>query len=150
MTDTQTGTAAWRFTGRYVAGTPDVSLVPLVICDPASNLGAHQVFNAACFQAPAHGHNGTYRPPYIHGPWYNNNDVSLFKNFPMGESRKLQIRGEAFNFLNHALWGFASNDPALQLQIQDFGAAPVNATAAGVMTNKFGHRIVQFAVKFFF
>jgi len=150
MADTQTGTAAWRFTGRYIDGTPDESPVPLVICDPGSNLGPHQIFNAACFQAPTHGNNGTYRPPYIHGPWYNNNDLSLFKNFPMGESRKLQVRAEAFNFLNHALWGFASNDPALQLQIKDFGAAPVNAATAGVMTNKFGHRIVQFAVKFFF
>jgi hypothetical protein len=150
MADTQTGTAAWRFTGRYISGTPDISPVPLVTCDPTSNLGPHQIFNAACFQAPTHGQNGTYRPPYMRGPWFSNHDVSIFKNFQIAESRRLQIRAEAFNFLNHPLWGFATNDPALQLQVKDLGGPMVNATTAGVMTDKFGHRIVQLAVKFFF
>lgn len=68
----------------------------------------------------------------------------------MSEARSFQFRAEAFNLLNHPLWGFASNDPALQLAIVDFGAAPYNKTTAGVMTNKFGHRIVQLAVKFYF
>ena len=150
MTDTNTGTAAWRLTGRYIDGTPDESPVPLLVCNPTANLAPQQIFNGSCFQAPDHGKNGNYRIPYIHGPWYNNQDLSIFKNFQMGEARKLQLRVEAFNLLNHPLWGFASNDPALQLQVKDFAAPPVNASTAGVMTNKFGHRIMQLALKFYF
>jgi hypothetical protein len=136
--------------GRYIDGTPDESAVPVLVCNPTANLAPHQVFNASCFQSPTPGHNGNYQIPYIHGPWYTNSDLSLFKNFQINEKRKLQFRAEAFNFLNHPLWGFVSNDAALQLQYSAFGAAPVNAAAAGIMTNKFGHRIMQLALKFYF
>lgn len=91
--------------GRYIDGTPDETAVPLLVCSPPNNLGPQQIFNPACFQSPTPGHNGDYVIPYIHGPWYNNSDLSLFKNFRMGESRKLQFREETFNFLNHPLWG---------------------------------------------
>ena len=160
MTNTNQGTAAWRLTPRYINGTPDVPMVPLLTCDPTANLAPQQIFNASCFQAPTHGNNGTYRLPYIHGPWSNTSDLSVFKNFKMGESRNLQFRAEAFNFLNHPLWTFVNNDPGLHLQIADFGAQAVNSTAvgatankmtqAGMMTYKQGHRIVQLAVKFSF
>ena len=136
--------------GRYIAGTPDESAVPLVTCNPAAGLAAHQVFNPSCFQSPTPGHNGNFAIPYIHGPWYNNADVSLFKSFNMGEGRRLQFRGEAFNVLNHPLWGFSSNDTALQLDYAAFGATPTNAATAGTLTNKFGHRIVQLELKFYF
>ena len=52
--------------------------------------------------------------------------------------------------LNHALRGFAGNDTSLQLAIADFGATPYYKATAGVMTNKFGHRIVRLVVKFCF
>jgi hypothetical protein len=137
--------------GRYIVGTPDESAVPLVVCNPTSNLAAHQVFNPSCFQSPTPGHNGNYVIPYIHGPWTNSSDLTLFKNFRISESKKLQFRAEAFNFLNHPLWGFlSSGDPALQLNYTAFGAAPTNTAAAGVMTNKFGHRIIQLELKFYF
>jgi hypothetical protein len=42
------------------------------------------------------------------------------------------------------------SDAALQLAIADFGAAPVNASSAGIMTNRFGHRTMQLALKFYF
>jgi len=136
--------------GRYIDGTPDESAVPLLTCNPTAGLAAHQVFNPNCFQSPTPGHNGNYAIPYIHGPWTNNADVSLFKNFNMGEKRKLQFRGEAFNVLNHPLWGFASNDTALQLDYAAFGASPTNTATAGILTNKFGHRIIQLELKFYF
>ena len=150
LSDNQGGTADWRLTPRYINGTPDEAIVPLLTCDPTANLGPHQIFNGACFQAPSHGQNGTYRLPYIHGPWYNNSDLSIFKTFKVGESRRLQFRAEAFNFLNHPLWTFVSNDPALQLVIHDFGAVATNAATAGVMNQKTGHRTMQLALKFYF
>lgn len=159
MTNLNNGTAAWRLTPRYINGTPDVPIVPLMVCDPRKNLGSQQIFNAACFQAPSHGENGTYRIPYIHGPMFTNSDLSIFKNFKISESKNLQFRAEAFNFLNHPLWGFLNyspfqgnmgSDAALQLAVSDFGALPVNADTAGIMTNKFGHRTMQLALKFTF
>ncbi len=137
--------------GRYIVGTPDENAVPLLVCNPTANLAAHQVFDGACFQSPTPGHNGNYVLPYIHGPWSNNSDLTLFKNFQLSESRKLQFRAEAFNFLNHPLWGFTqTNDAALRLMYSAFGAAPTNASTAGIMTNKFGRRIIQLELKFYF
>ena len=137
--------------GRYIVGTPDENAVPVLVCNPTANLAAHQVFNGACFQSPTPGHNGNYVLPYIHGPWSNNSDLTLFKNFQLSESRKLQFRAEAFNFLNHPLWGFTqTNDAALRLMYSAFGAAPTNASTAGIMTNKFGRRIIQLELKFYF
>jgi len=155
--------------GRYILGTPDETPVPLVVCNPTANLGAHQVFNAACFQSPSVGNQGSYAIPYIHGPWFNDSDLSIFKNFKITESKSLQFRAEAFNFLNHPLWGFTdyspfggagTSDPGLHMIYDNFGATPVNASAAGaqasqltqagVMSQKFGHRTIQLALKFYF
>ena len=150
-------------------GTPDENPVPLVICDPTANLAPHQLFNAGCFQSPTPGNNGTYRIPYIHGPMFLNNNLTLFKNFKIRESRNLQFKAEAFNFLNHPIYGVTNfnpfgtqgpNDPAMNLVYNNFGSLPLNATAAGaaandvaqagIMTNKFGHRIMQLELKFSF
>lgn len=150
------------FDARHIAGTPDTSVHPITVCDPTANLQPQEIFNANCFQAPSPGNNGYYQLPYyIRGPWYNNNDLSAFKNFALGkdENRKLQLRFEAFNFLNHPLWGFVSSDPALHLQYDNYGGKPLdgmggNPTStgkpAGFVTNKFGHRTIQVAVKIFF
>jgi hypothetical protein len=139
-----------QLSGRYIVGTPDESAVPLIVCNPTSGLGPQQIFNPSCFQSPTPGNNGNYVIPYIHGPWTNNSDLSLFKNFKVGESKKIQFRAEAFNFLNHPLWGFTTSDAALRLTYSAFGAAPTNISTAGIMTNKTGHRIVQFEAKFYF
>ncbi|HTY85570.1 MAG TPA: carboxypeptidase regulatory-like domain-containing protein [Silvibacterium sp.] len=155
--------------GRYILGTPDETPVPLVICNPTAHLAAHQIFNAACFQSPTVGNNGSYSIPYIHGPWFNDSDLSIFKTFKITESKSLQFRAEAFNFLNHPIYGFTdynpfggagTADPGLHMIYNDFGVTPVNGTAAsaqsagltqaGVMSQKFGHRIMQMALKFYF
>ena len=44
--------------------------------------------------------------PYIKGPAFFNNDLSLFKNFQLSEAKKIQFRVSAFNFLNHPLASF--------------------------------------------
>jgi hypothetical protein len=145
--------------GRYIVGTPDEEAVPLVICDPTAHLATHQIFNGACFQSPTPGNNGNYRIPYIHGPKFINSDLTLFKSFKMRESKTLQFRAEAFNFLNHPLYGFTNvnpflgsgaSDPAMSLDYISVGALPTNTSTAGIMTNTFGHRIIQLELKLYF
>ena len=51
------------------------------------------------------------------GPGIQNVDLSLFRNFDLGESKRLQFRAESFNLLNHANLGLPEND----LQSPAFG-----------------------------
>jgi hypothetical protein len=150
----------WQLGPRNINGTPDEAVMPVLSCDPLKGRAAHQIFNAACFESPLPGANGTFHLPYIHGPHYVNSDLSVFKNFATTEKTKLQIRAEAFNFLNHPLWGFTASDPALTLDYNYLGVAPLNGTSSsatnygytqgGQMTSKSGHRIIQMAAKFYF
>ncbi len=85
-------------------------------------------------------------------------DMSLFKNIPLGESRSLQLRLEAFNAFNHpnfndrnygltvnGPWEYA--DPATPLSISK------NAnwgTPADTYSGGGGFRVVQLGAKFYF
>jgi hypothetical protein len=138
-------------------GTPDVLLMPTVLCDPTKNPGKNQYINPNCFGLPMVGENGNYRLPYIHGPAYLNHDLSLLKNFKLSESKNLQFRVAAFNFLNHPLTSFNKNDTNnLTLAIQD--AVPGQALSSktllyqnfGIAGIKYGGRLVQLSVKFQF
>ncbi len=84
------------------------------------------------------------------GQAYHNHDLALFKNFALGNGRKLQFRLSAYNFLNHPL---SYPDPATNLTMTvtngqlddpngDFGRLPKD--------NKFGRRIVQLGLRFLF
>ena len=85
--------------------------------------------------------------PAIYGPSFFNSDLGLFKNFQISESKKLQFRINAYNFLNHPLWSFNGNNLTL-----GFNAATgaVNTPNFGTVLTKQGNRIVQLAVKFYF
>jgi len=53
--------------------------------------------------------------PNLRGPGSNNIDFSLFKNFRYRERFTAQLRGEAFNLVNHPIWngpGTTVNDLA--------------------------------------
>jgi hypothetical protein len=100
--------------------------------------------------------NGPIVLPEIFGPWFFNSDLSMFKNFQMSESKKLQFRFSAYNFLNHPIWSFTgtgvgSNSTYLDFAPSTSGGLPVNTNAAfGYAPIKLGNRIVQLAVKFYF
>ncbi len=69
--------------------------------------------------------------PVAYGPAFFNSDLSIFKNFAIKESMKLQIRAQAYNFLNHPLYSFPSgNNLTLQFQ-QD----PVSQVITQANTN---------------
>jgi hypothetical protein len=53
----------------------------------------------------------------VRGPGLANMDVSLMKNFALGETRRLQFRAEAFNIANHANFYL----PEVDIASHDFG-----------------------------
>jgi hypothetical protein len=130
-------------------GTTDITLRPLVTCDPRANLADHQYINGACFAIPTQiGQNGPITLPVIYGPAFFNADLGLFKNFDIGERKKLQFRFNGYNFLNHALYSFPGN---ANLTLGFSGSTgQLNTPLFGYATQKEGHRVVQMAVKFLF
>jgi len=129
-------------------GTPGIQLNPILTCNPSSGLGHNQYINPNCFSFPKNvGQNGPSVLPAIYGPAFFNSDLGMFKNFNISESKKLQFRFNAYNFLNHPLWSFNGNNLNLGF---DGSTGKVNTPTFGTVTDKQGHRVVQLALKFFF
>lgn len=64
-----------------------------------------QFFNTSVFGRPAVGTFGNAPKDVFRGPGINDWDISLFKNFHLGNERRLmQIRGEGYNAFNHTQW----------------------------------------------
>jgi hypothetical protein len=106
--------------------------------------------NPTGFSAPAQFFFGNCSPtPGPRAPGISTVDTSLFKNFPLTESKSLQFRVEAFNFLNKPQFGPPSN---LRWNTSNPGTAgaPVSGFGAITSTVPFSFRQIQFALKFYF
>lgn len=150
------GFAKSAITAQSINGTDQVPLYPYLTCNPTANLGPHQWLNGNCFAIPTTpGQNGPVVLPEYFGPSLFNSDLGLFKNFQISESRKLQLRFSAYNFLNHPVWSFASNGVGSSATYLNFGP---NGSGGQQQTNsnfgiapiKLGNRIIQISAKFFF
>lgn len=138
-------------------GSPDVQLMPTVSCRGVGGSLDHQFIDATCFGVPLPETNGQYRLPYIHGPAYMRHDLSVMKNFHIRESKGLELKMTGFNFLNHPLVSFDSNNTN-NLQLQVNGATPGQAIKKSYLTYqnfgvagvKQGARMMELAVKFSF
>lgn len=109
------------------------------ISSPASNKALPGRFlNVAAFAIPAVGAFGSCRPRMYHGPGGENVDLSLFKQFPLGDVRKIELRFEAFNAFNHANF----SNPAASLSNSD--------TFGKVSSAVNDPRQIQLAGKFYF
>ncbi len=153
-------------------GSPDYQLMPKVYCNPAGGKGEHQFMNATCFGVPIPGSpktgpyalspnptgQGQFRLPYMRGPatWVNN--LSLIKDFGMGEGKTLELKADAFNFLNHPLVSFNNDDssnlslgnllyavPGKQLTENELGYKNF-----GMADVKYGSRLMQLSAKYSF
>ena len=67
------------------------------------------MINPSCFALPTPGSNGNYIFPDLRGPAYTNHDFAVFKNFPMGGTRKFQFRASFTNVFNHPQRFFDEN-----------------------------------------
>lgn len=84
---------------------------------PTDQRNPSRWFNTAAFAQPAAFRNGTGGVGIVRADGKINFDVSLLKNFPIGERRKIQLRGEFFNLTNQANFG----NPGTALGAPGFG-----------------------------
>ena len=136
-----------------ILGTSSQTLVPLVTCDLRGHVSPHQFVNGNCLQPNlTPGVNGPSLLPAVYGPAFFDSDLAIFKNFQVRESMKLQIRAQAYNFLNHPLYSFPSGSN-LTLQYEQDPVSQVITqanTSFGQTTQKQGARIIEFGAKFYF
>jgi hypothetical protein len=137
-------------------GTTSMPLLPVLTCDPRKGLSSGQYFNPNCFAPPQPGQVGAVIWPYIKGPALFNSDLSLYKNFKIREKQKIQLRFEAFNFLNHPLPEFnatgSSADDTLRFT-NSTGALTTtnqNADTTGKPLFTVNRRVIEFAVRYMF
>jgi hypothetical protein len=95
-----------------------------------------EYFNTQVFARNQLGTFGNTARDILRGPGSANFDWSLFKNFPITESRYIQFRAEFFNLANHANFG----QPVNSFTNPNFG----KILSAG------SPRIIQLAAKFVF
>jgi hypothetical protein len=103
-----------------------------------SQKSASEWFNTANYAAPALYTFGNAGRNSIRGPAFWNLDMSLFRQFPVGEGRSFQFRAEAFNLFNNVNLGQPDSDFNSG---KSFGTINTTANAA---------RQLQLAGKFIF
>lgn len=134
-----------------VFGTPSILVTPVLTCDPGSNLtGKNQYINGNCFSIPRQrGEYGGSVLPEVFGPAFFNSDLGLYKNIQLSESKRIQFRFNAYNFLNHPLYSFRNDGQNTRL-IFNPNTGKLDNPIFGVTTEKQGRRIVMLTLKFYF
>lgn len=142
------------FNNATMLGTTSIQLQPLLTCNPRKGNAKGFYLNASCFSLPAgNGVNGTTKMPYLPGPMYWNSDLTLAKNFKVGEHKSAELRMAGFNFLNHPLLSFQQGDAHLDMNNMAYvaGRGEVNTDSDfGHAMWHSGQRKVELAAKFYF
>ena len=109
-------------------------------------------FNPAAFAAPSAGTFGNASRNLLRSPWYTNHDIALFKNVAIGGKRRLQLRAEFFNFLNHPNLGDPNNSAGGGTTSSTNGGVSIDPRSAsfGRVLLKTNERNVQLGIKFSF
>lgn len=100
-----------------------------VLDAPQSVVGGKRLYRLAAFGEPADGAAGNVGRNAFRGPGLYNIDLSLARSFPLrwlGESGRVMVRADAFNFLNHANLG----NPDALITSPDFGVARYGRSGA--------------------
>jgi hypothetical protein len=110
--------------------------IPGVTLEPTGGRHREQWFNPAAFKNTTAGNWGNAGRNIDSQPGQINIDLSLFKNFRITESKRVQLRAEAFNLPNHANFRGISRT--------------FDAVNPGELTSAAAGRQIQFALKFLF
>lgn len=108
---------------------------PIIIGSP------NRYFNPNAFLVPANGTYGNLGRNALTGPGLVDLDVALLKNFPITEALRLQLRGEAFNVVNHPNF----NTP--NLVVFTSPTAPPSGSAGVITSTATTSRQIQIAAK---
>jgi hypothetical protein len=102
---------------------------------PSSQQSINEWFNTAAFAIPSTPEYGDAGRNILRAPGVNDIDLALSKSFPWGsvETRRLQIRSEFFNTLNHTNLGVPVNS--------------IDSPAFGTITSAAPGREVQFGAR---
>lgn len=127
ITNTSNAFANLAFTGRAIV--------------PATYGGCIQEFVGQC----------GFSNLVVHGPKFFRTDLSVAKKFKLGETRNIEIRASAFNFLNNPQWrqgGWAAD----VVNVTAFGTGWGQLTNGTVYqdtstTNDQGGRTIEFAIR---
>jgi hypothetical protein len=126
---------------------PNTSSFSIKTSNPRKTPGVYQFFDTTPFSSETLGTFGNTPRGLIHGPGFNYTNLSLSKDFPIGEgTRFVQLRIEAANAFNHA--NFASPDG--NYGDGTFGAVTSVVSSADVNGDPQGGRAVQLVGKFYF
>jgi hypothetical protein len=150
-------------TSQDVAGVGDVSVGQSwdLVGDPkagangelsAGSSDQNFWFNPAAFARPAPGTFGNAPRNLLYNPGEQQWDIAVFKNFRMGGTRLVQVRGEFFNFPNHPNLGNPGGNVSAQTGTVNSSpvADPTSGSNFGRVTTKSGQRDVQLSVRFQF
>ena len=110
-------------------------------------------FDTSAFVVPPDYTFGTTGRNILSLPTYDNLNFSLFKAFNFTERYRFELRGEAFNALNHAEYGLDPSNPNQEAAL-NYQATLVGNVEGG---SQYGHvliahsgRIIQVGGKFYF
>jgi hypothetical protein len=115
--------------------------------------------NTAAFVPPQPGSIGMETKPFfLYNPPYNNLDLSIAKSFPLGGSRRFEIRLDAFNALNHTQFSTINNtvnfrsitDPTITNLPYDAQGNLVNRNGFGTVSGVRPPRQLQLVTRFTF
>jgi hypothetical protein len=144
----------WQLNGifRAVSGTPFSITADATSCNCPGNgnyadvLGKPQIvagkgpgqtwFSTASFGVPGANRFGNAGRDIVRGPGFANYDFSAFRNFPLGERRRVEFRAEFYNLTNTPRWGNPQSS--------------VNSGSFGQILSTSGEREIQFALRLMF
>ncbi len=111
-----------------------------LVGNPSAGAGTRaEWFNPAAFADPAPYTFGSYRPNQLYSDWGKNLDLSLFRQFHIGETRYFEFRAEAYNVFNNVVFNVPNNN------IDNVNAGQVTSTAPASLP-----RQLQMGLKFYF
>jgi hypothetical protein len=149
-----------RISSSSLLGTPDIAIQPTLVGNP-NGKGNHQYVDGTAFRLPTLGTNGPMYYGNLRGPAFFNSDLTMRKEFKIGEKDRLQFRLAAFNFINRANYTFSSLYPGgysmnfTQTQNstdinQDLSTATNQQPGFGSAPIRTGRRIMEVSAKYVF
>jgi hypothetical protein len=112
-----TGTPYTVYSGNDSSGTETFDDRAEVVGNPYANVPAssratstYYYFNPTAFAAPAQGTYGNETRNEFYGPATKQIDFSMFKNIPIRENIKLQLRAEIYNIFNFVNYSEPGNN----------------------------------------